>query len=70
VFAPRGTPKDFVEQINGYIRELAFEPDTRKRLGANFIDPMVMTADEFAGLVKSDAVKWERIVRQTGAKPD
>ena len=31
---------------------------------------MIMTAPEFADLVKSDAVKWERIVRATGAKPD
>jgi hypothetical protein len=27
-----------------------------------------MTAPEFAALVKADAVKWERIVRETGAK--
>ena len=70
VFAPRGTPKGIVAQINGYIRELALDPDMRKRLDANFIDPMIMTAPEFADLVKSDAVKWERIVRATGAKPD
>lgn len=70
VFAPRGTPKDIVAQINGYIRELAHDGDMRKRLDANFIDPMIMTAPEFADLVKSDALKWERIVRATGAKPD
>ena len=29
-----------------------------------------MTTSEFADLVKADAVKWERIVRDTGAKPD
>ena len=70
VFAPRGMPKEFVDQINSHIRELAHEPDIRKRLDANFIDPMIMTAGEFADLVKADAVKWERIVRETGAKPD
>src|SRR5215475_14579699 len=68
LFAPRATPREIVDQLNGYVRELAHEPDTRKRLDANFIDPMVMTADEFAALVKTDAAKWERIVRATGAK--
>jgi len=27
-----------------------------------------MTASEFGALVKADAAKWERIVRQSGAK--
>ncbi len=70
VFAPRGTPKDVVGQVNAYTRELAVDPDSRKRLEANFIDLTVMTAEEFVALVKADAVKWERIVRVTGAKPD
>ena len=37
---------------------------------ANFIDPADMTASEFADLVKADAVKWERIVREAGVKID
>jgi tripartite-type tricarboxylate transporter receptor subunit TctC len=70
LFAPRGTPKEIVDQLNGYVRELAQDPDARKRLAANFIDPAVMTAAEFAALVKADAVKWERIVREAGVKVD
>jgi tripartite-type tricarboxylate transporter receptor subunit TctC len=70
LFAPRGTPKEIVDQLNGYVRELAQDQDARKRLGANFIDPAVMTAAEFAALVKADAVKWERIVREAGVKVD
>jgi tripartite-type tricarboxylate transporter receptor subunit TctC len=70
LFAPRGTPKEIVDQLNGYVRELAQDPDARKRLAANFIDPAVMAAAEFAALVKADAVKWERIVREAGVKVD
>ena len=32
--------------------------------------PPIMTASEFADLVKADAVKWERIVREAGVKID
>ena len=70
LFAPRGTPKQIVDQLNGYTRELAQDADARKRLEANFIDPATMTAAEFAALVKADAVKWERIVREAGVKVD
>jgi tripartite-type tricarboxylate transporter receptor subunit TctC len=70
LFAPRGTPNDIVEQLNGYVRALGRDPDARKRLEANFIDPADMTASEFGDLVKADAVKWERIVRDAGVKID
>ncbi len=70
LFAPRGTPKEIVDQLNGYARELAEDPDARKRLAANFVDPAVMTAAEFADLVKADAAKWERIVREAGVTID
>ena len=40
----------------------------KKRLDALFVDPLVLTQAEFAGLVKADAVKWERLVRESGVK--
>jgi tripartite-type tricarboxylate transporter receptor subunit TctC len=68
LFAPRGTPKQIVEQLNRYTRTVHDDPDTRRRLDSSFVDPLIMTAPEFAALVKADAAKWERIVRETGAK--
>ena len=52
------------------MRELARDADAKKRLAANFVDPAFMTASEFAALVKADARKWERIVRDAGVKID
>ncbi len=68
LFAPRGTPREIVEQLNLYTRTVHDDPDTRRRLDSSFIDPLSMTAPEFAALVKADAAKWKRIVRETGAK--
>ena len=66
LFAPRGTPKGIVEQLNLYTRTVSDDPANKQRLEGIFIDPLVLTAPEFAALVKADAVKWERIVRDTG----
>jgi tripartite-type tricarboxylate transporter receptor subunit TctC len=68
MFAPRGTPREIVETLNGFTRSLYDDPDSKRRLDAQFFDPLVLTQPEFAALVKADAVKWERIVRESGIK--
>ncbi len=68
LFAPRGTPKEIVDQLNGLVRGMTEDADLKKRLEANFVDLAPMTAPDFAALVKSDATKWERIVRENNIK--
>jgi tripartite-type tricarboxylate transporter receptor subunit TctC len=68
LFAPRGTSAEIVDQLNLYTRTVHDDAEAQRRLDANFVDPLIMTASEFAARVKADAVKWERIVRETGAK--
>jgi tripartite-type tricarboxylate transporter receptor subunit TctC len=68
LLAPRGTPNEIVDRLNLYTRSVHDDPEAQRRLDANFVDPLVMTASEFGALVRADAVKWERIVRETGAK--
>ena len=70
LFAPKGTPKEIVDQLNLDTREVQAEPEARKRLEATFIDPLALTQSEFAALVKADAVKYERNVREQGIKLD
>lgn len=70
LFAPDGTPAEIVDRLNAYVRALDEDPDSRKRLDAAYLEPMVMTAREFADRVKADAAKWGRIVREAGVKPD
>ncbi|HWF95373.1 MAG TPA: tripartite tricarboxylate transporter substrate binding protein [Xanthobacteraceae bacterium] len=67
LFAPRGTPAEIVDQLNLYTRTVHQDAESQRRLDANFVDSLIMTAPEFAAMVKADAVKWERIVRETGA---
>jgi tripartite-type tricarboxylate transporter receptor subunit TctC len=70
LFAPKGTPKEIVAELNGYTRAVQQDPEAKKRLAASFIDPLIQTQGEFAATVKADAVKYERIVREAGIKMD
>src|SRR5258705_1155310 len=70
MFSPKGTPHDIVEKLNDFTRAVQQDPEARKRLEASFIDPLLLTQSEFAAMVKADAVKYERIVREAGIKLD
>jgi tripartite-type tricarboxylate transporter receptor subunit TctC len=69
-FAPRGTPPDVIARLNGEINKILADPTVRQRLvdaGAN-VAPM--SIDDFAAFVKAESEKYERIIRETGVKPE
>jgi len=70
LFAPRGTPADIVEALNRHVRDLAGDPDARRRLDASFVEPMPLGLADFTALVRSDAERWKSIVRAAGAHMD
>ena len=69
LFAPAGTPRPVVEWLNATVREMNADKTAVRRLTDVNIDPMSMTVDEFGALVKADAARWGRIVRDAGPKP-
>lgn len=70
VMAPRGTPPAIVSRLNAEITRMASRPDVRREWAAQGATTMTMTPDEFGRYIAGDIVKWERIVRISGAKPD
>ena len=69
-FAPRGTPPDVIAKLNREINKVLADPTIRQRLvdaGAN-VAPMSIA--EFANFVQAESAKYERIIRETGVKPD
>jgi tripartite-type tricarboxylate transporter receptor subunit TctC len=69
LFAPQGTPKGVVDKLNALMRALVADPAAVKRLNDVHIDPMSMTADEFAEFVPAESAKWERIIKESGVTP-
>ena len=69
-FAPKGTPKDVIVRLNTEINKILAEPETRQKLtdaGANVVP---QSTEQFAAFVQAERAKYERIIRETGVKPD
>ena len=69
-FAPKGTPKEVIARLNGEINKILADPETRQKLldaGANVVP---QSTEQFAGFVAAESAKYERIIRETGVKPE
>jgi tripartite-type tricarboxylate transporter receptor subunit TctC len=70
LFAPAGTPPDIVTKWNADVTAMLRTPDMRERLLAQGAEPAPGTPDEFARFVATEAAKYARIVKASGAKVD
>jgi len=69
-FVPAGTPKAIVDKLNADLKRAVADPAVASNLSSQSLDPMYMTPEEFARLLKSEYDKYENVVRISGAKLD
>jgi tripartite-type tricarboxylate transporter receptor subunit TctC len=68
VFAPAGTPAAIVERLNREFGKALEAEDTRERLARMGAESAPMPSAEFAEFVRSEQAKYEKIVRESGAR--
>jgi tripartite-type tricarboxylate transporter receptor subunit TctC len=69
-FVPAGTPRPIVDRLNAELKKAVADPAVASNLTSQSLDPMHMTPEEFAKLLKSEYDKYERVVKISGAKLD
>ncbi len=70
LMAPKATPAAIVNRLNAEVRKIVSRPEVRDEWARQGAVGMLMTPEEFSRYVADDIVKWERIVKLSGAKPD
>jgi len=69
LWAPAGTPASIVAMLNAQAQSILADPGFRaKVLEPQFFEPMTGSAAQFSGFIKTDAEKWQRIVRAANVK--
>jgi len=69
LFAPAKTPKAIVTQLNREIVRALELKETKDLLLKQGAEAAPTTPEEFGAYVKSEIVKWARVVKESGAKP-
>ena len=68
VIAPAGTPEEVITFLNGEMRAALTKPEVKARLVRLGLETAVMTAGQFRVFILAELEKWERIVRESGAR--
>ena len=64
--APAGTPKEIIQRLNTEINAALQLPDVRAKLQGAGIDIQGGTPQDYAALIKSDLVKWSKVIKDAG----
>ncbi len=70
ILAPAGTPKAIIAKLNAEINAALKLPDVRAKLEGAGIEPQGGTPEEYAALIKSDLVKWGKVIKEAGIQPE
>jgi tripartite-type tricarboxylate transporter receptor subunit TctC len=70
VFAPDGTPREIIQQLNADIVKIINAADVRELLLKQGAESYATSPEEFAKVVQRDVAKWATVVKSSGAKAD
>jgi tripartite-type tricarboxylate transporter receptor subunit TctC len=65
---PKGLPKDVVERLNREINTLVQSDEMKKHMEAEGLEPAGGSPARFGEILKSEAARWAKVVKQAGIK--
>jgi tripartite-type tricarboxylate transporter receptor subunit TctC len=66
IFAPRGTPKEIVDKLNGEINKVLKSEEIAKKFADLGADIHIMSVDQFKAFVKTESDKYIGVIKETG----
>jgi tripartite-type tricarboxylate transporter receptor subunit TctC len=70
VFAPAGTPKAVVQQLQADIQSVLDSPAVRDKLAGIGCEPYKTSPEFFEDMIKNDMPKWAKVVKEAGVTLD
>ena len=70
LLAPAGTPGEAVERLNSELAKILRQPEVQQQMRNLGAEPNYLAAEAFSALIKTELVKWSKIVDAIGARAD
>ena len=69
-FGPKGMPPELQKRLNSEINAIMMSPDVKAKMEAIGVEPVNETPERFAEVLRADADKWGRLVKELGIKAE
>ena len=70
IFAPACTPREVVDKLNREVRAILESPETRKFFAEQGAEAGGGTPEQLAEFVRAETAKWNKVVKDSGARVD
>ncbi|NDZ14576.1 MFS transporter [Variovorax sp. WS11] len=70
LFGPGGLPPELAKRISDAARQAIAQPEMRRRLETEGAIPVGNAPEQFSAFVQSEIVRWGKVVKFSGAKPE
>jgi tripartite-type tricarboxylate transporter receptor subunit TctC len=66
ILAPAGTPREIINRLNSEVKKALASPDLKERLANSGVDPLTSTPEQLASYIKSETVRYAKIIKDSG----
>ena len=70
ILAPAGTPKAIIDKWNAAIVTMTADPEVKKKLDTLGFIPIASSPDQFEDRIKSEAARWDKVIKAAGIHVD
>jgi tripartite-type tricarboxylate transporter receptor subunit TctC len=70
LLAPTGTPDAVIKKLNAETNVVMALADTKKRLGAEGVETLAATPEQFARHITAEIAKWGKVTRDANIKAE
>lgn len=70
MLVPAGTPRPIVDRLHGALLKALAAPEVKARFAEQSVEIIGSKPEEFDKLIRDEIVKWSKVVKASGAKPD
>jgi tripartite-type tricarboxylate transporter receptor subunit TctC len=70
ILAPAGVPRDIINRLNAELNKAIATPDLKEKFAANGVDPLGGTPEQFGSYIRSESVRFGKVIKDAGIKAE
>ena len=70
VFGPGNMPRDLTQRLNAEVNKALESAEMKERLAALGTEGMPGSAEQFGNFLRTEIVKWGKVIKESGATAD